>query len=66
MYVFRAPTTPGTAYKFRYKVVDGAGNESDWKEGADVYKLDTVNPKVENINVSDYKEYEDGYKVDSF
>lgn len=51
MYVFRAPTTPGTAYKFRYKVVDGAGNESDWKEGADVYKLDTVNPKVENINV---------------
>lgn len=32
VFKFRAPNTPGTAYKFRYKVIDGAGNESDWKE----------------------------------
>lgn len=31
-YAMSAPRTPGTAYKFRYRVVDGAGNMSDWME----------------------------------
>lgn len=50
-YMMSAPRTPGTAYKFRYRVVDGAGNMSDWMEWSDTYKLDTEPPKIENIDL---------------
>lgn len=44
--IFSKPDTTGTAYKYRYRITDGAGNTSDWKEGTQVYKLDTSVPKV--------------------
>lgn len=51
-YIFEAPKTAGTAYRFRYKVVDGAGNTSiDWTEGKEVYKLDTEKPNSNNIDI---------------
>lgn len=50
-YTFIAPTTSWTAYKFRYKVIDGAGNASEWKEWTQVLKLDTELPKIQNIGV---------------
>lgn len=50
-YVISAPRTPWTAYKFRYRVVDGAGNMSDWMEWSDTYKLDTEPPKIDNIDM---------------
>lgn len=44
-------STCGTAYRFRYKVIDWAGNESNWQEGRQIYKLDTCEPELNNFTV---------------
>lgn len=48
---YNAPSTPWTAYKFRFRVRDMAWNWSDWIDWTDIYKLDTEAPKLKNIDI---------------